>query len=44
MKIKSRIFSAPFKAKIAVKAIKEQLTISDLAQNISCTPNRLPFG
>jgi transposase len=41
MKNKSRSFSASFKAKIAVEAIKEQMTISELAQKHQLHPNQI---
>ena len=41
MKNKRRKFSAAFKAKIAVEAIKEQLTLSELAQKHELHPNQI---
>lgn len=41
MKNKRRSFSASFKAKIAVEAIKEQKTISELAQKHQLHPNQI---
>jgi transposase len=41
MKNKRRKFSAAFKAKIAVEAIKEQFTLSELAQKHELHPNQI---
>jgi transposase len=41
MKNKRRKFSAAFKAKVAVEAIKEQLTLSELAQKYELHPNQI---
>jgi len=41
MKNKRRTFSAAFKAKIAVEAIKEQQTLSELAQKHQLHPNQI---
>jgi transposase len=41
MKNKRRSFSASFKAKIAVEAIKEQMTLSELAQKHQLHPNQI---
>jgi len=41
MKNTRRTFSAAFKAKIAVEAIKEQQTLSELAQKHQLHPNQI---
>ena len=41
MKNKRRSFSASFKAKIAIEAIKEQMTLSELAQKYQLHPNQI---
>jgi len=41
MKNKRRTFSSSFKAKIALEAIKEQLTLSELAQKYELHPNQI---
>jgi transposase len=41
MKRSRRTFSAEFKAKVALEAIKEQLTMSELAQKHSIHPNQI---
>ena len=41
MRKERRTFLASFKAKIAIEAIKEQLTISELAQKHQLHPNQI---
>ena len=41
MKNKRRSFSASFKSKLAVEDIKEQMTISELAQKHQLHPNQI---
>lgn len=41
MKNKRRTFSAAYKAKIAIEAIKEQQTLSELAQKHQLHPNQI---
>lgn len=41
MKNKRRSFSASFKAKTALEAIKEQITLSELAQKHHLHPNQI---
>jgi transposase len=41
MKNKRRTFSAAFKAKIAIEAIKEQQTLSELAQKYQLHPTQI---
>jgi transposase len=41
MRKERRTFQASFKAKIAIEAIKEQLTISELAQKHQLHPNQI---
>jgi transposase len=39
---KRRSFTAEFKAKVAIEAIKEQQTLQDLAHKHGLHPNQLP--
>ena len=41
MKRSRRIFTAEFKAKVALEAIKELKTVSELAQDYQLVPNQI---
>lgn len=41
MKRKRQQHSAEFKAKVAIEALKEQITLSDLAQKYNLHPNQI---